>query len=171
MRCLRCQNEDERLFGYDHGTWYCRKCVAMSRLDVGQSVCPVSLSHRVWKGRPHLKYDLTDAQKQVFKQALDFLKQEKTEITFESICWYLSLGKKVDFALVDECFVYSFVCKGKGYCDGAFKNRKFQVLVSTTLLERGITVPSVQVIVLSAKHVVFMTASLIQIFGCVGRSF
>ena len=52
-----------------------------------------------------------------------------------------------------------------------FKDKQFQVLVSTTLLERGITVPSVQVIVLNGQHPVFTTASLVQIFGRVGRSF
>ena len=39
------------------------------------------------------------------------------------------------------------------------------------ILERGITVPSVQVIVCQADHAVFTSASLIQIFGRVGRSF
>ncbi len=52
-----------------------------------------------------------------------------------------------------------------------FRNKAFPVLVTTTLLERGITVPSVQVIVCMADHIVFTTASLIQIFGRVGRSF
>lgn len=52
-----------------------------------------------------------------------------------------------------------------------FRNHTFDILISTTLLERGITVPSVQVIVYQADHIVFTTASLIQIFGRVGRSF
>lgn len=52
-----------------------------------------------------------------------------------------------------------------------FRNREFRILVSTTLLERGITVPSVQVIVLEGDHAVFTTASLVQIFGRAGRSF
>lgn len=47
----------------------------------------------------------------------------------------------------------------------------FRVLVSTTLLERGITVPGVQVLVLKGDHPVFTTASLVQIFGRAGRSF
>ncbi len=52
-----------------------------------------------------------------------------------------------------------------------FHAKKSEVLLCTTLLERGITVPSVQVIVYRADHLVFTTASLIQIFGRVGRSF
>lgn len=52
-----------------------------------------------------------------------------------------------------------------------FHNKKSQVLICTTLLERGITVPSVQVIVYRADHPVFTSASLIQIFGRAGRSY
>lgn len=51
-----------------------------------------------------------------------------------------------------------------------FRSGKTRVLVCTTLLERGITVPSVQVLVYLADHSVFTMASLIQIFGRVGRS-
>ena len=77
MKCLRCNNEDERYFGVDHGIWYCRKCVALGRLDVGQEVVPVTLSKRVWKGKPNLKYELTPAQKKVSKEALQYLIQGK----------------------------------------------------------------------------------------------
>ncbi|WP_304422751.1 helicase-related protein [Faecalibaculum rodentium] len=52
-----------------------------------------------------------------------------------------------------------------------FSGKEYRVLVSTTLLERGITVPSVQVIVLRADYPVFTMASLVQIFGRAGRSF
>ena len=51
-----------------------------------------------------------------------------------------------------------------------FRNKELEVLVCTTLLERGITIPSVQVVVFKGNHSVFTTASLIQIFGRVGRS-
>lgn len=52
-----------------------------------------------------------------------------------------------------------------------FHEKKAEVLICTTLLERGITIPSVQVIVYRADHLVFTSASLIQIFGRAGRSF
>ncbi len=52
-----------------------------------------------------------------------------------------------------------------------FHAGKSRVLICTTVLERGITVPSVQVIVYHADHPVFTEASLIQIFGRAGRSF
>lgn len=52
-----------------------------------------------------------------------------------------------------------------------FYTKKTEVLVCTTLLERGITVGSVQVLIYRADHMVFTSASLIQILGRVGRTF
>lgn len=350
MKCDRCKNEDPALFGYDHGVYYCRKCIDFSRLDVGEKVQPVSLSHRVWDGSPSLKYALTDHQKQVSHQAYMYLCDHKdvlifaaagagkTECVFESICGYLKEGKKVCFAIsrrqvvleiaqrlriafpelsvvevaqdyttiidadlivctmhqlyrypyafdlliLDEIDAFPFVgnevlqaianqsCIGQKlfltatpneeslnkvesgelmmvclferphkhplivpkvkqcslsiqvllciyYCLKfknlhkqvllfvpkkqdtrwmrsllslfvrcssihsqsidkdqileSFRNKELDVLICTTLLERGITIPSVQVIVFHADHLVFTTASLIQIYGRVGRSF
>ena len=36
MKCNRCQNEDPKLFAYDHGVYYCRKCIDFSRLEVNE---------------------------------------------------------------------------------------------------------------------------------------
>lgn len=350
MKCNRCQNEDPKLFAYDHGVYYCRKCIDFSRLDVNEKVMPVKLKHRTWKGEPSLAYELTPAQKKASHDVFLYLSKGKdvmlyaatgagkTEICFESICGYLAQGKKVGFAIsrrqvvleiaqrlriafpelsvcevaqgytqitdadlivctthqlyrypyafdlliLDELDAFPFVgnevlqsiakqaCIGQRlllsatpdeeslqlvkekkmemvclferphghalmipkvfqvslfiqvvstiyYClrfkkekkqvlvfvprkkDGnglslllscfvkcacvhsstsekdeildRFRNKQLDVLVCTTLLERGITIPSVQVIVFKADHVVFTTASLIQIFGRVGRSF
>ena len=52
-----------------------------------------------------------------------------------------------------------------------FHNKSFRCLISTTLLERGITIPDVYVFVYQANHSVFTCSSLIQIFGRIGRSF
>lgn len=60
--------------------------------------------------------------------------------------------------------------KGKDEIMDRFREGELEVLVCTTLLERGITVPSVQVIVWHGDHTVFTMASLIQIFGRIGRS-
>ena len=51
-----------------------------------------------------------------------------------------------------------------------FRAQKIQFLFCTTVLERGITIKGVDVCVLQADHIVFSEASLIQIFGRVGRS-
>lgn len=50
------------------------------------------------------------------------------------------------------------------------KNQQLDVLVCTTILERGITIANVQVIVLYSEHAVFQKETLIQIAGRVGRS-
>ena len=52
-----------------------------------------------------------------------------------------------------------------------FRQGKYKVCVSTTVLERGVTIPGVNVLVYRADHRVFDEASLTQISGRVGRSF
>ncbi|NPV28902.1 MAG: DEAD/DEAH box helicase family protein [Firmicutes bacterium] len=47
---------------------------------------------------------------------------------------------------------------------------EFPVLVTTTIMERGVTVPRVHVFVLNADHVVFDAPTLVQIAGRCGRS-
>ncbi len=51
-----------------------------------------------------------------------------------------------------------------------FRDRKLSVLITTTILERGVTFPSVDVAVLHAGHAVFDEAALVQIAGRAGRS-
>ncbi len=50
-----------------------------------------------------------------------------------------------------------------------FKRGKYEYLVTTTVLERGVTIKGLQVIIYGADHVVYDSASLIQIAGRVGR--
>lgn len=52
-----------------------------------------------------------------------------------------------------------------------FKQNEFTHLLTTTVLERGVTFDNVQVIVCEAQHRVFNKASLVQIAGRVGRHF
>lgn len=51
-----------------------------------------------------------------------------------------------------------------------FRNREIDLLITTTILERGVTFPSVDVMVLDAGHTVFDEAALVQIAGRAGRS-
>lgn len=53
---------------------------------------------------------------------------------------------------------------------GKLKSKEIDFIVSTTILERGITIEDVQVIVYHASHHVFNAETLIQIAGRVGRS-
>ena len=52
----------------------------------------------------------------------------------------------------------------------AFRDGDLSILISTTILERGVTFPKVDVFVLEAHHRLFSKSSLIQIGGRVGRS-
>lgn len=49
------------------------------------------------------------------------------------------------------------------------RDQQLQYLVTTTILERGVTLPGIDVIVLGADDAVFSTAALVQIAGRVGR--
>ncbi|CAJ1225960.1 DEAD/DEAH box helicase [Lactiplantibacillus xiangfangensis] len=50
------------------------------------------------------------------------------------------------------------------------RDHQVQFLVTTTILERGVTLPGIDVIVLGADDSIFSTAALVQIAGRVGRS-
>lgn len=52
----------------------------------------------------------------------------------------------------------------------AFREGQITVLLTTTILERGVTFPSIDVAVLDAGHDVFDEAALVQIAGRAGRS-
>lgn len=51
-----------------------------------------------------------------------------------------------------------------------FRNGVTPILVTTTILERGVTVPNVEVVVYGADDEVFTESALVQISGRVGRS-
>lgn len=52
----------------------------------------------------------------------------------------------------------------------AFRNNQLDILLTTTILERGVTFKHVQVIVVAADDGIYNTPSLVQIAGRVGRS-
>lgn len=52
----------------------------------------------------------------------------------------------------------------------AFRQRKLDLLVTTTILERGVTFKNVWVIILAADDPIYSSASLVQIAGRVGRA-
>ncbi|MDM5315072.1 DEAD/DEAH box helicase [Fictibacillus sp. b24] len=51
-----------------------------------------------------------------------------------------------------------------------FRKKEIQLLVTTTILERGVTVPFLDVAVFGADHDVFSESALVQIAGRAGRS-
>lgn len=52
----------------------------------------------------------------------------------------------------------------------SFRDKKIYALITTTILERGVTFPSVDVVILQANHEVFDEAALVQIAGRAGRA-
>jgi competence protein ComFA len=52
----------------------------------------------------------------------------------------------------------------------AFRDGRIPLLVTTTILERGVTVPNIDVAVLGAEDGIFTESALVQIAGRVGRS-
>ncbi|WNC14472.1 DEAD/DEAH box helicase [Brevibacillus brevis] len=52
----------------------------------------------------------------------------------------------------------------------AFREKRYRLMVTTTILERGVTIPRSDVAVIGAEAPVFDEASLVQIAGRVGRS-
>jgi competence protein ComFA len=52
----------------------------------------------------------------------------------------------------------------------AFRDGRLPLLVTTTILERGVTVPNIDVAVLGAEDDIFTESALVQIAGRVGRS-
>ena len=51
----------------------------------------------------------------------------------------------------------------------AFRNKRFTYLVTTSVLERGVTVKDLQVIIMQTDHKIYEKGTLIQIAGRVGR--
>lgn len=52
----------------------------------------------------------------------------------------------------------------------AFRNKTLKILITTTILERGVTFPAIDVLVVDSGHNVFDEQALVQISGRVGRS-
>lgn len=73
------------------------------------------------------------------------------------------------FSAICSCASLSSKSRDRDEILDLFRARKMDVLFATTVLERGITIPDVQVAVLYSEHAVFTAASLIQMIGRTGR--
>lgn len=110
-KCARCGYEDPQYFGKDHGICYCRRCISFGRMPVGEPVRKRKIRKPHYIKEACLKFELTPYQKQISAKALQALKNHqdvfiyaaagagKTEITLESISWFLKQGKRVCFAI------------------------------------------------------------------------
>ena len=73
------------------------------------------------------------------------------------------------FLKLDIPFVYSSD-EGRIEKVKEFKQGKGQFLITTMILERGVTIPNIDVAILCAEHEVYEESALVQISGRVGRN-
>ena len=99
----------------------------------------------------------------VLKDTLQSLKNKQILIFVPTI----EIGKKLSSKL-NISFIYSSFNKKEQIIE-KFKNNLIKILITTTILERGMTFYDVQVIVFEANHILFDKSSLVQIAGRVGR--
>ena len=66
--------------------------------------------------------------------------------------------------------LYFFKSEERSATVEQFREKELSILVTTTILERGVTFPQVDVFVCMANHHLYTSSSLIQIGGRVGRS-
>lgn len=117
------------------------------------------------------------------------LKQHPYGLKWLTLLWYLkqwmrdqkkvfifvptiALGKKV-FAWVQLFYPtsrFAYSESWKRHQDvAAFKDQEFNILITTSILERGITLSRLQVVIFQADHPLMNAATLIQMAGRVGR--
>lgn len=153
LQCLRCLNSDPELFFLAQGVPCCKKCLDFGLLPAGTRPKVPALKRKVWNVSPHLEFELMPFQKEVSHQALEILKSGrdvlvyaaagagKTEISLESICWYLSRGKKVCFAISRRQVVMEIAARlSKNFpeldviavCEGMTKVTDADLIVCTT---------------------------------------
>ena len=78
------------------------------------------------------------------------------------------LFDKMKYLFKEGEFVYSNK-RNKNEIVDSFKKGKYKYLITTSILERGITIKDLQVIVYNSDHELFKKSNLIQIAGRVGR--
>lgn len=110
----------------------------------------------------YVKYNFFNKYK-VLNEVVKKLKRKQILIFVPTIDIGKKLAQKTKYP-----FIYSSYKHKQKYIND-FKNNKLQILITTSILERGMTFFDVQVIVFEANHKLFDESSLIQISGRVGR--
>lgn len=110
MECIRCGNKDPTFFYKGHKGYYCRKCISFSRLLIDEDINSVEYKIDNNAFEYEFNYELTDKQVRASNKCLECLQYGdvllhcvcgagKTELTVESISYYLSKGLKVCYAI------------------------------------------------------------------------
>lgn len=85
----------------------------------------------------------------------------------------IAMAKQMTFFL--SLFLHVYMCTSKtenrDEAIERFRNNPDGICICTTVLERGVTIPNVNVCIYEANHSVFNEAALIQMAGRAGRNF
>lgn len=85
----------------------------------------------------------------------------------------IKIGNRVKqfLKIYKKCELVSSKTNNRDEIINAFRQGEYELLIATTILERGITIENVNICIFMANHGVFDEASLVQMSGRVGRSF
>ncbi|HEM3696831.1 TPA: DEAD/DEAH box helicase [Streptococcus suis] len=133
---------------------------------------PLVVPQKVWFS----KFDANLKQNKLVPKLTKAI-QEQRKSGFPLLIFVPEISKGQEFAKImektfpDETigFVSSQTENRLEIVEG-FRNKDITILISTTILERGVTFPGVDVIVVQANHYLYTSSSLVQIAGRVGRS-
>ena len=133
---------------------------------------PLVVPKKVWLKDLRKKVE----KKQVPTKLLKLIKeQRKTSFPLILFVSEIELGEKI-LSLLRRDFKNEIIELVTSKTDNRlelvekFRNQEITILVSTTILERGVTFPKVDVFVIEANHRLFTKSALVQIAGRVGRS-
>ena len=133
---------------------------------------PLVVPKKVWLKNLRKKVE----KKQVPRKLLKLIKeQRKTSFPLILFVSEIELGEKI-LNLLRRAFKDEIIELVTSKTDNRlelvekFRNQEITILVSTTILERGVTFPKVDVLVIEANHRLFTKSALVQIAGRVGRS-
>ena len=133
---------------------------------------PLTIPQKIWLSdfQKHLQ------KKKIAPKLLKYIqKQRETQFPLLIFAAEIQRGEDVahalQIALPDEklAFVAS-TTENRLEIVEQFRRKEITILVTTTILERGVTFPGVDVFVLEANHRLFSRSALVQISGRVGRS-
>jgi len=99
------------------------------------------------------EYEKTNKQLFIFVPTID-----ESYYVYEILKKFVRNGNRVNSEIIDREEIIE-----------NFRRHKYSYLVTTAVLERGVTLKNLQVIIFHSDHEIYNSASLIQISGRVGR--
>ncbi|WP_328585740.1 DEAD/DEAH box helicase [Rossellomorea aquimaris] len=131
---------------------------------------PIPLPRFVWCGIWKKALEKNKLPPPLKKWTLHKLQQEKLALIFfptvelmeKALPLFQELNPQIDSVHAEDPLRKEKVTK--------MRNKETPILLTTTILERGITIPNIDVAVLGAEERIFTESALVQISGRVGRS-